>query len=633
MTDEEIANDMKEINSLAKNKKIQNQFDIMFLEYVEIAKRVLKCYRVKNIPTVMKNTYLRPFKTYDKKNVVKKDVLIGGLHQHFFRKQTFHRISLNPYSDNKDYSLQYLGNADPKDLEKLQSQDLEKADLLKAGKTSKLVDNVDAKLFAEGVRSLENGLPPAKEERWGKEHSPKITLTHEMLHSFAKLEFYEKTERNPSSFSSIKFRKDGKIVELAKVMGGTQNIDLHEGMTEFLTRGMIYRNNDFYDYGSIDIYHPSYSQYVAYVDNVSIIFPGVVPDIYFNGVNKINDYKNEFTSLKELFSDFEIMDTALNNIKEKAQESHSLTKDDLKDFETVQTIYQKQLKLFDTLLEKKIITKEAFDNLKSNLFCFVSESVYGEKCNKIKITKNSDETLKIESNLDLKYVLKIKKNIKEEDIVKGKPLSDLFKTTETAYCGLKLLGLTKIKSPTEMTLASFFVTKEKDFSLLPIKDEKRFDKKMFCDVVILEDGKLGFTQNFADLKLNGYNTDGAIKISINDGVLSVVPNLFYDEDFKEKTIFDVCQREKVCMPDFETEFCATAAQTVGFLNTLKVLGLDLMDCNIAPNIKLDESVMEKYFILDEKNKLEQKKEKIEKKGLMQKVFEKSERQKTKERNF
>ena len=51
---------------------------------------------------------------------------------------------------------------------------------------------------------------------------------------------------------------------------------------------------------------------------MSIIFPGVVPDIYFNGVNKINDYKNEFTSLKELFSDFEIMDTALNNIKERS---------------------------------------------------------------------------------------------------------------------------------------------------------------------------------------------------------------------------------------------------------------------------------------------------------------------------
>ena len=58
-----------------------------------------------------------------------------------------------------------------------------------------------------------------------------------------------------------------------------------------------------------------------------------------------------------------------------------------------------------------------------------------------------------------------------------------------------------------------------------------------------------------------------------------------------------------------------------------------MDCNIAPNIELDESAMEKYFILDEKNKLEQKKEKIEKKGLMQKVFEKSEHQKQKKGIF
>ena len=628
MTEQELQKNMEEIEKLANSKKIQSQFSIMLPEYVEIAKLILKRYHIKNIPTVMANTYLRPFKTRDRKDVLERDKLIGGFHQNFFRKNTLHRISINPYDHNKEYSLEYLGNVDEESLAKIQLQvsseeDLPKEDLLKAGKTTKLVDKIDNEIIAEGFLALENGLPPTQKENWFKEHTPKTTLTHEMFHSFAKIEFFKTTEQNESDFAPIQRKRDGKnFYSINFKKGGSKNIDLHEGMTEFLTKQMVSYNGSFYGYDSLEKYNPSYAPYVSYVANIERIFPGAVQDVYFNGSAKIGEYKNEFTSLKELFEDFETMDAILNDLNKKAKEPHSLIKSDLKDFEKVQIIYKKQQNLFDKLLSEKMIQQEVCDYLKNNLREFVTMSVLESKYNKIKIFENDSKELQIDAGMDLKFVLE-KNKLTEKEIVNGKPLKELFRQVEITKGNLKLLALTKIKSPSALTLDTFLVTKETSFSLLPIKDEKMFDKTMFGDVIILKDGTLGFTKNFADLKLNGYNVDNAIKLSVKDGVLNIIPNSFYDDEFKEKTIFDVCQKEKLCEPDFETEFLATPAQTVGILNTLKVLGLDLMDSFVAPNVVFNESVMEKYFLLEEKNLLEKQKEKETKKDLLQKVVSKS----------
>ena len=622
LTEQEKEELIEKIQKLAKTKKIQNQFNLMLDDYVEIAKFIVQKYGIENMTQIMERTFVRTFKNRDIISLQKKKNNSAGMHTFYMRttgKKTgekiptiFSRISINPYPGEQDKFIVVPMHQHNERKEDAVLGDYEKetpTPPLIIGKNAKYEYDLDPKLIEKGFWSLYHRAGSGEKDE--NINEVLTVLTHEMIHSTASYQIIKKPKKQLGDLHAW-VGSDGNL--LFTCLGGTTNEALHEGMTEFFTTQIVCDNRDYYGLGDLQ-YQEKYFPYVQYVRNMHLLFPEGIKDMYFHGIDNIGKHKTDYVTLKELVADFELMDNAVKALQEKAARPQKMTESDLKDFEIIKKVWEKQTKLFDKLLEDGKILEETRDIMKKNLLNFVRYSFYKESYNMLSVSLVG-ENLELKSGFSLAYLLKKKKRT-EKEVIEGPGLKGMFDLQEVKKGPIECVVVPKVKNPKRankksLFLGSFCVTKRKDLAFLPIKDENLYDKKMFENVVVLEDGIMGFTDYFEDMKLNGYNTDGAIKIQVKDGVVSVFKNMFYDDDYVSKTIYDEYAKEWKTMQDFETPAPLSPEQTVALLNVLKVLDISLLDAGIAPNIELDEVVMQKYFELESKNKEEKMKKEIEK---------------------
>ena len=622
LTEQEKEELIEKIQKLAKTKKIQNQFNLMLDDYVEIAQFIVQKYGIENMTQIMERTFVRPFKNHDVVSLLKKKNNSAGLHAFYVKTKKkkngekiiniFSRISINPYPGEQDKFIVVPMHQHNERKEDATISDSKQTPtpLVIIGKNAKYEYDLDPKLIEKGFWSLYHRAGNGEKDENIKEVL--TVLTHEIIHSTASYQIIKKPKKQLGDLHAW-VGADGNL--LFTCLGGTTNEALHEGMTEFFTTQIVYNNRDYYGLSDSRNYQEKYFPYVQYVRNMHLLFPEGIKDMYFHGIDNIGKHKTDYVTLKELVADFELMDNAVKALQEKAARPQNITESDLKDFEIIKKVWEKQTKFFDKLLEDGKISQATHKAMKDNLFDFVRYSFYKESYNMLSVSL-VDENLELKSGFSLAYLLKEKKRT-EKELLDGLGLKDLFDLQEVKKGSIECVVVPKVKNPKKaikksLFLESFCVTKRKDLALLPIKDEKLYDKEMFENVVVLEDGIMGFTDYFEDMKLNGYNTDGAIKIQVKDGVVSVFKNMFYDDDYVSKTIYDEYAKEWKTMQDFETPAPLSPEQTVALLNVLKVLDISLLDAGIAPNIELDEVVMQKYFELESKNKEEKMKKEIEK---------------------
>ena len=85
LTEQEKEELIEKIQKLAKTKKIQNQFNLMLDDYVEIAKFIVQKYGIENMTQIMERTFVRTFKNRDIISLQKKKNNSAGMHTFYMR--------------------------------------------------------------------------------------------------------------------------------------------------------------------------------------------------------------------------------------------------------------------------------------------------------------------------------------------------------------------------------------------------------------------------------------------------------------------------------------------------------------------------------------------------------------------
>lgn len=308
---------LKQITKIFHDPKHKKDFE-MFPYFEDIAKFLAIDYQRANVPEILEHTTIKAFGMEANMDGLKKEggsystgalgfsyiMMDDRLNKPF--KERVIRINQNYYDrhnfDFKDFTLhvtnKYGTKFDKIRREEVSGQDAETEMRLFGEGFVMPMDAYDKMIhqkfsprvrlkkgFKELFEFLENGefkdaktVTPSKEEIRGT----KETLTHEFLHSI--------THRRGLYWGGV----------------STAHINLHEGMTEYLTAKTIANHKEFYmqTTNKKPRIFPPYKPYVAYVNMMELLFPGSVADVYFNGKSVIKKYKVGDYSLQCFMDDF-----------------------------------------------------------------------------------------------------------------------------------------------------------------------------------------------------------------------------------------------------------------------------------------------------------------------------------------
>ncbi len=412
-------NQQKEIEKIFNDPKYQKNFRL-FPEFVEIAKFLAEDYgNLVDVPKILKNTKIKVFgrsanigALQEQNNVATTSAL--GLSNSVMNEKLNvaykeRTIYINQNYDDRnnfdfeDFSALYgthkvfkRGKKDP--LAFLQNEEQEAQENLESGKIVIKLDPLAGcefdRLRREEVTSgnkileqrLFNTVDRKELRHYKKTHKDIANMSYkQQTKLFYKPQIRVKEEllrEELKNFFEGNFESENKKVEKQDLFeekatlcheflhsltkrrgtywGGVSTNSkyyLHEGMTEFLTVKTMKKHESFFKDKTheIKVFEP-YEHFVYYAKMMECIFPNAVTDLYFNGKEATEKYKHKDFCLEKMIDDFssiQIMsDLDTNYEKDKIeQEARKLLK-----------VLTRQNSDVKKLLDKKIITKQSFDN-------------------------------------------------------------------------------------------------------------------------------------------------------------------------------------------------------------------------------------------------------------------------------